>query len=130
MGWRRPPPSSGTNSVAGPSAQQLSERLAKARREALLSRHVPVGRLLDGLRAFKRLGLNQSLFFLRQHWPEIAGEGLARHSSPRGLKDGVLSVQVDSPLYRQELTYAAGRILRIAQDHLGEDRVRSIKAAR
>ena len=110
--------------------QALSRRLKQAQGEALLSKHVPVGRLLDGLRSFQRLGLNQSLFFLRQHWPHIAGEALARHSSPRSLKDGVLSVQVDSPLMRQELTYASQRILRIAQDHLGAERVQSVKAAR
>lgn len=108
----------------------LSRRLTQARAEALLARHVPAGRILDSLRSFQRLGLNQGLFFLRRHWPHIAGEALARHSSPRSLKDGVLSVQVDSPLFRQELTYASGRILRIAQDHLGAERVQAVKAAR
>lgn len=108
----------------------LSRRLNKARTEALLSQHVPAGRLLDGLRSFQRLGLNQHLFFLRQHWPDIAGPGLAQHSVPQSLKEGVLTVQVDSPLFRQELTYACGRILRIAQDHLGADAVRSVKAGR
>jgi predicted nucleic acid-binding Zn ribbon protein len=110
--------------------EALSRRLAKARTEALLARNIPVGRLLDSLRAFKRLGLNQSLFFLRQNWVHIAGEALARHSTPHSLKDGVLSVSVDSPLQRQELGYAAGRIVKIAQDHLGADAVRSIKACR
>lgn len=108
----------------------LSKRLAKARGDALLSQHVPAGRLLDSLRSFQRLGLSQNLFFLRQHWSHIAGEGLAQHSSPHSLKDGVLTVRVDSPLFRQELTYACGRILRIAEDHLGAGQVRSVKAGR
>ena len=108
----------------------LSARLQRAREEALLSAHKPVGRLLDSLPAFKRLGLNEALFFLRQHWAQFAGEALAGHSLPRSLKDGVLEVQVDSPLFRQELTYAGPRILRIAQDHLGEDLVRSVKGYR
>lgn len=110
-------------------AQDLSLRLAQARRRALLARHTPVGELLDGLRSFQRLGLNQALFFLRRHWEHIAGAQLARHSVPESLKDGVLRVRVDSPLLRQELGYASGRILRIAQDHLGEQAVRSVKAA-
>lgn len=117
-------------SARGPRLADLSRRLLESRDGALLAEHVPVGRLLDGLPAFKRLGLNESLFFLRQHWNHVAGDSLSRHSSPRSLKDGVLEVQVDSPLFRQELTYAAPRILRIAQDHLGLDRVRSLKAAR
>jgi predicted nucleic acid-binding Zn ribbon protein len=108
----------------------LSARLQKAREAALLDEHTPVGRLLDRLPAFKRLGLNEALFFLRQHWPQFAGEALSAHSTPRSLKDGVLEVQVDSPLFRQELTYAAPRILRIAQDHLGEDMVRTVKGSR
>jgi predicted nucleic acid-binding Zn ribbon protein len=111
-------------------SETLSQRLAKARDEALLAENVPAGRLLDSLRSFQRLGLNQALFFLRQHWSEIAGVALAAHSTPASLKDGVLSIQVDSPLMRQELTYASGRILRIAQDQLGADNVRSVKAAR
>jgi hypothetical protein len=41
----------------------------------------------------------------------------------------VLSVKADSPLQRQELAYAAGRILRIAKDHVGEGSVHSVKAA-
>ncbi|HTB35289.1 MAG TPA: DUF721 domain-containing protein [bacterium] len=114
----------------GSSLPQLSARLQKARAAALQAEHMPVGLLLDRLPAFKRLGLNEALFFLRQHWPQFAGEALAGHSTPRSLKDGVLEVQVDSPLFRQELTYAAPRILRIAQDHLGEDMVRSVKGYR
>ncbi|HXB97184.1 MAG TPA: DUF721 domain-containing protein [bacterium] len=114
----------------GTALAALSARLQKARDAALLAEHTPVGRLLDRLPAFKRLGLNEALFFLRQHWPQFAGEALAGHSTPRSLKDGVLEVQVDSPLFRQELTYAAPRILRIAQDHLGEDMVRSVKGHR
>jgi predicted nucleic acid-binding Zn ribbon protein len=111
-------------------AESLSQRLAAARREALLHENVPAGRLLDSLRSFQRLGLNQALFFLRQHWSDIAGTALAAHSTPAGLKDGILSVRVDSPLMRQELTYASGRILRIAQDQLGAEAIRSVKAAR
>jgi hypothetical protein len=110
--------------------QDLSQRLARSREQALLKEFVPVSVVLAGLPAFKRLGLNESLFFLRQHWPHFVGDALAKHSVPYGLKDGVLTVQVDSPLFRQELTYAIPRILRIAQDHLAEGMVRSVKAGR
>jgi|GEM_PF-2484012 hypothetical protein len=108
----------------------LSQRLAHAREQALLKRHVPVSVVLAGLPAFKRLGLNESLFFLRQHWNHFVGEALARQCVPQSLKEGVLTVQVDSPLLRQELTYAIPRILRIAQDHLAEGMVRSVKTNR
>lgn len=117
-----------TASARQPRLEALSQRLAHARDKALLNQHVPVGVVLASLPAFKRLGLNESLFFLRQHWAHFVGEALARQSVPRSLKEGLLTVDVESPLLRQELTYAIPRILRIAQDHLAEGTVRSVKA--
>jgi predicted nucleic acid-binding Zn ribbon protein len=108
---------------------ELSARLQQAQRRELLSQNVPAAQVLQDIPALQRLGLNHSLLFLRQHWTHIAGEALARHTTPYGLKDGVLTVRADSPLHRQELTYAAPRIVRIAQDHLGP-LVQSVKAAR
>ena len=108
----------------------LSKRLAQARERALLAENRTAWSILPELRSMQRLGLNPALFFMRQHWAQFVGESLARHTTPLGLKDGTLKIQADSPLYRQELTYAAPRILRIAQDHLGADQVRFIKASR
>ena len=112
------------------SLKLLSERLRRAQDAQLLSQNRPIVDILPQLRSLQRLGLNSGLFFLRQHWPHIAGEALARHSTPASLKDGILKVQVESPLYRQELTYASPRILRIAQDHLGVELVSSVRASR
>jgi predicted nucleic acid-binding Zn ribbon protein len=109
---------------------ELTRRLREARREDLLARNVPLAKIVMDLPALKRMGLSNGLFFLRTHWPHIAGQPLALHTTPWSLKDGVLTVKADSPLYRQELTYAVGRIVRIAQDHLGADAVLSVKAAR
>jgi predicted nucleic acid-binding Zn ribbon protein len=113
-----------------PTLDELSARLGRAQRAELRRRHAPAADVLKDLPALERLGLNQGLFFLRQHWPHIAGEALSRHTTPWGLKDGVLMVRADSPLQLQELTYAAPRIVRIAQDHLGPRAVSSVKAAR
>ncbi len=109
---------------------ELSERLHRAQKAELLRQNVPASSVLEGLPALERLGLNSALLFLRQHWPQVAGAALALHTLPRSLKEGVLTVQADSPLHRQELTYAAGRIVRIAQDHLGESAVQSLKVHR
>jgi predicted nucleic acid-binding Zn ribbon protein len=113
----------------GQSRAELSARLRTAQRRELLQHHVPAAEILRDLPALQRIGLNTALFFLRQHWPHIAGSALASHSIPWSLKDGVLSVKTDSPLQRQELTYALPRILRIAQDHLGDVAVQSVRAA-
>src|SRR5665213_747167 len=113
-----------------PSHSDLSQRLHHAQRRELLSQNVPLSQIFMDVQALKRLGPNSPLFFLRQHSPHIAGEALAAHTTPWSLKDGVLSVKADSPLQRQELSYAVGRIIRIAQDHLGETMIHSVKAAR
>jgi predicted nucleic acid-binding Zn ribbon protein len=115
--------------MKGQTHAQLSQRLQTARRRALLAEHAPLADIVPQLGALRRLGLNEALFFLRRHWPHIAGEALARRTTPWSLKEGVLTVKADSPLYRQELTYAAPAILRIAQDHLGAETVRAVKAA-
>jgi predicted nucleic acid-binding Zn ribbon protein len=115
--------------VTRPRREELSRRLGAAQRGELLARHTPIADLIPQLPAMRRLGLNNALFFLRQHWVHVAGLPLAQHTTPWSLKDGVLTVKADSPLHRQELTYAVQRILRIAKDHLGEDMVRSVKAA-
>jgi predicted nucleic acid-binding Zn ribbon protein len=114
----------------GQTRAELSARLRRAQHKELLAQNVPAAEVLRDLPSLKRLGLNTALFFLRQHWTHIAGEALARHTTPWSLKDGVLAVKADSPLQLQELTYAAPRILRIAQDHIGEGAVQSVRAAR
>ncbi len=113
-----------------PRLRGLSEALGRAQKAALFAECAPLSRVFDEAALARRMGLNASLFFLREHWPHIAGVELARHSTPQSLKAGVLTVQTDTPLHRQELTYALNRIMRIAQDHLGPDRVQSVKAAR
>jgi predicted nucleic acid-binding Zn ribbon protein len=119
----------GLGAVTRQTRADLSQRLLRAQRRELLEFHVPLAEVLPDLPALRRLGLNSGLFFLRQHWMHIAGEALALHTTPWGLKEGVLTVKADSPLHRQELTYAVPRILRIARDHLGENMVRSVKTA-
>jgi len=113
-----------------PSHVALSQRLQRAQRAELLAHNVPLARILEDLPVLLRLGLNQPLFFLRTNWRHIAGDALGGNSVPWSLKDGILTVKADSPLHRQELTYAAPRIVRIAQDHLGEGVVVAVKAAR
>lgn len=108
----------------------LSRRLGEARRRELFVEHQPLAKVMSQWPLMRRLGLNQALFFARQHWPQFAGQALAEHTTPWSLKDGVLSVKADSPLYHQELTYALPRITRIAKDHLGEDMIQSVKVVR
>lgn len=44
-------------------------------------------------------------------WARLAGSAIARRSEPRTLRDGVLTVQVTSSAWAQELTFLQGSLL-------------------
>ena len=115
--------------VSAERAHALSARLDELRRAELFAQHESAKDALAGLPLMRRLGLNEALFFLRSHWPHFVGPALAAHSVPWSLKEGVLKVQADGPLHRQELAYSLARVLRTARDHLG-DQVREVEVLR
>ncbi len=116
--------------AARTSLKDLSGRLDRLRRRELLGEHQSASEVLAGLPLMRRLGLNEALFFIRSRWPDFVGPALAAHTVPWSLKDGVLRVKADGPLHLQELTYALGRVTRVAQDRFGEDLIRRAEALR
>ena len=77
----------------------------------------------------KQLGLEERLqqsqvFFL---WPTIVGSDIARHAQPVSLKNGLLIVACDHPMWLQEITrYSKPLILQKVQERLGKKAVRDI----
>ena len=77
----------------------------------------------------KRLGLEQRLqqsqaFHL---WPNIVGQDIARHAQPVSLRNGILIVAVDHPIWLQELArYHKPLILQKVQERVGKKAVRDI----
>lgn len=57
---------------------------------------------LDGVALAHRIG---------SEWPEIVGEQVAAHCRPLGLRAGVLEVEVDSPVWSQQLQLRKTEIL-------------------
>lgn len=45
------------------------------------------------------------------HWEEIVGPAVAAHSRPRGLRDGVLTVEVDDPAWATQLRWLEAQVL-------------------
>ncbi len=43
------------------------------------------------------------LIFLKELWPKIVGSGLARHTAPEALSEGVLTVRVPPGVWRAQL---------------------------
>ena len=77
----------------------------------------------------KQLGLEQRLqqsqvFYL---WPNIVGSDIARHAQPVSLRNGLLVVAVDHPVWLQELVrYDKPLILQKVRERVGKQAVRDI----
>jgi predicted nucleic acid-binding Zn ribbon protein len=77
----------------------------------------------------KQLGLEERLqqsqvFYL---WPTIVGSDIARHAQPVSLRNGLLVVSCDHPMWLQEITrYSKPLILQKVQERLGKKVVRDI----
>ena len=78
----------------------------------------------------KKLGLEQRLqqsqVFFR--WTEIVGTDIAHHAQPVSLRNGLLVVSVDHPVWLQELSlYHKKLILQKVQKCVGKNAVRDIR---
>lgn len=87
----------------------------------------PISRILDD--ALGKLGLQERL---RQRsvlslWREIAGEKIASHSRALDIEDGVLILEADHGVWRQEISMLMPTILEKFQVACGPDTVREIR---
>jgi predicted nucleic acid-binding Zn ribbon protein len=69
----------------------------------------------------------QKLELLAANWEHITGERMARHSEPRRLARGLLSIAADSPAWAAELSMATDRILKRIVLIIGDDSVKKVK---
>jgi len=61
-----------------------------------------------------------------QVWEQVVGGQIARHARPLRLREGVLEVRVDQPIWMQQLQLMAPQILAKLNRTLGEELIRSI----
>jgi predicted nucleic acid-binding Zn ribbon protein len=64
---------------------------------------------------------------VHEHWEEIAGAQLARHTTPVRLHGGVLVLQVASPMWATQVRYLAGDLVARANAVLGEGAVERVQ---
>jgi predicted nucleic acid-binding Zn ribbon protein len=50
-------------------------------------------------------------------WPTLVGEAIGTHSRPRSLRDGVLTVAVDSPVWGTQLRYLESDVVQLVGTH-------------
>jgi hypothetical protein len=79
--------------------------------EKRAARPQPLGDVLASMFAQGTLGAAGVLLRLRRGWPEACGATLAEHTRPVAVRDGALVVEVDHPIYSQELKLIERRVL-------------------
>jgi hypothetical protein len=79
----------------------------------------PIGRSLDAYLASEGLSAVKLIAALVEAWPEIVGEALAAHSSPRTISGGELIVAVDHPARVVELAFVSAQICEYVSDQVG-----------
>lgn len=62
-------------------------------------------------------------------WADIAGPGLAAHTSPVRLHGGVLVINVNSSAWAAQIPYLSGQIISRANEVLGEGAVQKVVVA-
>jgi hypothetical protein len=86
-----------------------------------------IGELLDA--AGKRVGVGAAVETGRlwARWHEIVGPGVAAHARPSSLRDGILRVRADSPVWATEVGYLGDEIRRRANDVIGRAIVTEVR---
>ena len=79
--------------------------------------------VMKGLGLEKRLQESQVFYF----WQQIVGADVARHAQPVSLRNGILVVAVDHPIWLQELQrFHKALLLQKIQEHVGKKAIRDI----
>ena len=77
----------------------------------------------------RRLGIEAAVetgaIFSR--WQRIVGDAVAEHARPTSLREGVLRVKADSPVWATEISYLASEIQRRANEEVGAAAVREVR---
>ena len=68
-------------------------------------------------------GLKDKMFEskLTEHWTEIVGPMIAKHTSRFYVRDKVLFIKLDSAPLKQELMYSDKKFLKLINEGLGEN---------
>lgn len=78
-----------------------------------------VGDILDALKQTTPLGRQLDEARIWEHWPEVAGELLMPHGRPRSIKDGQLTIEVDSAVWMHKFAYEKAALIDRINTFLG-----------
>ncbi|HVL65097.1 MAG TPA: DUF721 domain-containing protein [Actinomycetota bacterium] len=60
-------------------------------------------------------------------WVDLVGDDVAAHAEPTSLRDGVLRVRTDTPVWATEIGYLAAEIRRRVNAAVGSEAVREVR---
>jgi predicted nucleic acid-binding Zn ribbon protein len=60
-------------------------------------------------------------------WPELMGSGVASYTESVTLKNKTLIIKLKSSVLREELSYGKEKIIKMINEHIGEDIINQIK---
>ncbi|MBL7647744.1 MAG: DUF721 domain-containing protein [Candidatus Hydrogenedentes bacterium] len=88
--------------------------MTATRHEAELKRTKPegVGDILAKLKKTTDLGKHLEHAEIWEHWPEIVGETVAKHTRPQGIKELQLRIEADSAVWMHKLNYRKWQIMK------------------
>jgi predicted nucleic acid-binding Zn ribbon protein len=79
------------------------------------------GNILGGILARHNIRKIGELANIAAEWGAICGDAVAGHCAPADLRDGVLSIVVDSPAWMQQLSFLKAELLDRLRPHGIED---------
>lgn len=71
-----------------------------------------IGQSID--RFLREYGLQDYLKFteIEEEWEDIIGKGISKHTKLKDFGNGILEIEVDDPIWIQELSFKTGEILK------------------
>ncbi|MFH1214811.1 MAG: DUF721 domain-containing protein [Candidatus Neomarinimicrobiota bacterium] len=81
-----------------------------------------ITKMLKFYKIEKPVRQNEAFFF----WQEVVGEVIAKHASPEKISYSKLFIKVDSPVWRNELTFRKDEILKQLNSHLDNAQIKEI----
>lgn len=88
--------------------------ILKARKGIHVKKKEPakLGDILSSLTKTTKLGKQLEQAGIWEHWPELAGPHLAEHGRPARIKDNVLHIEVDSPVWMHKFAFRKWDIIK------------------
>ena len=85
-----------------------------------LRRAAGIGGVLQGLLQQKGMSARLREYRAWQLWNEVVGPQIAAHAQPCGIRDGILEIKVDQPVWMQQLQLLKPKLLARLNERLGD----------